>query len=76
MRMLRVFGPVHEIPNPEARVTISSQVTDKWGIPVAQLSGTTHPETLRIHQYINGRAEEWLRASGANGITSSKASLV
>ena len=67
-RLLRVFGPVHEIPNPEARVTIDPDVADRWGIPVPRLSGTVHPETLRVHAYMNRRAEEWLLASGASDI--------
>src|SRR6185503_19698830 len=45
-RVLRVTGPVQEIPNPEARVTIDPSVRDRLGIPVARLSGTTHPETV------------------------------
>ena len=68
IRLLRVFGPVHEIPNPEARVTVDPTVCDRWGIAVARLSGTVHPETLRVHAYMNQRAEEWLRASGARNI--------
>ncbi len=67
-RMLRVFGPVHEIPSPEARVGVDPDVRDRRGIPVARLSGTIHPETLRVHDYMNARAEEWLRASGAGDL--------
>src|SRR5690606_6149006 len=43
-RVMDVTGPVHEIPNPESRVTLST-ARDKWGIPVAKLSGVAHPET-------------------------------
>ncbi|HZM22933.1 MAG TPA: GMC family oxidoreductase, partial [Anaerolineales bacterium] len=46
-RVMRVTGPVQEIPNPEARVTIDPSVLDRWGIPVARLSGTAHMETVR-----------------------------
>jgi choline dehydrogenase-like flavoprotein len=74
-RMLRVVGPVQEIPNPEARVTVDPDVRDRWGIPVARLSGTIHPETLRVHVFMNARAEEWLRACGAEGVQSSPGSL-
>ena len=70
-RMLRVCGPVHEIPNPEARVSVDQDVRDRWGIPVARFSGAAHPETLRVHAYMNARAEEWLQASGAEGIPKS-----
>ncbi len=62
---MRVTGPVQEIPNPEARVTLDHAVRDRWGIPVAQLSGTTHPETVRTAAFMFERAREWLQASGA-----------
>jgi choline dehydrogenase-like flavoprotein len=64
-RVMRVAGPVQEIPSADARVSIDPSVRDSWGIPVARLSGTTHPETLRTAAFIQHRAEEWLRASGA-----------
>ena len=64
-RVMRVTGPVQEIPSPEARVTLDSAVRDRWGIPVARLSGTTHPETVRTAAHVFERAREWLQASGA-----------
>jgi choline dehydrogenase-like flavoprotein len=74
-RMLRVFGPVHDIPSPTARIEIDPNVRDRWGIPVVRISGATHPETLRVHAFMNARAEEWLRASGAKNIRSDAATL-
>jgi len=65
---LEVKGPVQEIPNPESRVTIAPDVRDKYGQPVARLSGTTHPETVRTAEFIRERAGEWLRAAGAKQI--------
>ncbi len=64
-RVLQVTGPTQDIPNPEARVTLDPDVRDKWGIPVARLSGTTHPETVRTSAFMREQAEKWLRASGA-----------
>ncbi len=64
-RTIQIQGPVQEIPSPESRVTVDPHVRDRWGIPVARLSGTTHPETVRTADYMRHRAEEWLRASGA-----------
>ncbi|UYO01391.1 MAG: GMC family oxidoreductase [Devosia sp.] len=64
-RVLRVTGPVHEIPNPQSRVTVANGVTDRFGLPVARLSGTIHPETLRTARFMQQRAFEWLDASGA-----------
>jgi choline dehydrogenase-like flavoprotein len=69
IRMLRVCGPVQEIPNPDSRVCVDGSVRDRWGIPVARLSGTIHPETQRVHAFLSARAEEWLQASGAAEIT-------
>jgi choline dehydrogenase-like flavoprotein len=67
-RVARVMGPVQEIPSPDARVTLDPQVRDRWGIPVARLSGATHPETVRTAEFMYARAQEWLAASGAQRI--------
>jgi choline dehydrogenase-like flavoprotein len=67
-RWVEIKGPVQDIPNPEARVTADVGVRDKWGLPVARLSGTTHPETLRTAEFMRERAIEWLEASGAKRI--------
>ena len=66
-RIHQIKGPVHEISNPECRVTISSR-TDKYGMPIAALGGTTHPETVRTATYLDEKAREWLRASGAKQV--------
>jgi choline dehydrogenase-like flavoprotein len=67
-RVIRVTGPVQEIPSPDARVTLDPAVRDRWGLAVARLSGTTHPETVRTAQFMHERAREWLRAAGATEI--------
>lgn len=64
-RVSDVKGPVQEIPHPDGRVQINPSVTDKYGIPVAHLSGTTHPETVRVANFMRERAVEWLEAAGA-----------
>lgn len=64
-RVIRVTGPVQEIPSPESRVTVDPKVRDRWGIPVARLSGATHPETVRTAAFMFERAEQWLKAAGA-----------
>jgi choline dehydrogenase-like flavoprotein len=64
-RVMRVTGPVQEIPSPEARVTLDPSVRDRWGMPVARLSGTTHTETVRTAAFMFERAHEWLLAAGA-----------
>lgn len=67
-RLLHVKGPVQEIPSPDARVTVDPTVRDHWGLPVARLSGTTHPETVRTAAFMFERAQEWLRTSGATRV--------
>jgi choline dehydrogenase-like flavoprotein len=58
-------GPVQEIPSPGARVSLDPEVRDRWGIPVARMSGVSHPETVRTAAYMFERAKEWAEASGA-----------
>ena len=75
LRGIDLRGPVQEIPSPNSRVTLDPQVRDRFGLPVARLSGTTHPETLRTAEFIRARAEDWLRAAGAERVWSSPMDL-
>ena len=67
-RITAVKGPVHEIPNPDCRVELDPNVRDRFGLPVARLSGVAHAETVRTTQFMNERAADWLRASGATRV--------
>lgn len=69
-RVFQICGPVQEIPHPDGRVTIDGAIRDKYGIPVARLSGTQHPETLRTAEFMRERAIEWMEASGAERVWS------
>lgn len=64
-RIAQIKGPVHEIPSPDCRVRLAEDVFDKYARPVAQLSGTTHPETVRTANHILGKADAWMQAAGA-----------
>ena len=75
-RVMHVRGPVQDIPNPEGRVTVDNAVRDKWGIPVARLSGTTHPATVEAAEFMRERGEEWLRASGCEQVWSAQPGLI
>ena len=75
-RVLHVRGPVQDIPNAEGRVTVDTTVRDKWGIPVARLSGTTHPATVAAAEFMRQRGEEWLRASGCEKVWSAQPGLM
>jgi len=74
--VMHLRGPVQDIPSPEGRVTIDKSVRDKWGIPVARLSGTTHPATVDAAEFMRHRAAEWLQASGCETIWSTQPGLV
>jgi choline dehydrogenase-like flavoprotein len=75
-RVLHVRGPVQDVPSPEARVTVDRAILDRSGIPVARLSGTTHPETVRAAQFMQRRGEEWLQASGCEKVWSYSPGLI
>ncbi|THF87677.1 hypothetical protein E7T09_00035 [Deinococcus sp. KSM4-11] len=67
-RLALVFGPVQEVPNPDARVTIDPGVRDALGIPVVRISGNIHPEDRRTAAFISAQAVEWVKASGATQV--------
>jgi choline dehydrogenase-like flavoprotein len=75
-RVMHVRGPVQDIPNPDGRVTVDTTVRDKWGIPVARLSGTTHPATVDTAEFMRERGGEWLRASGCEKVWSTRPGLI
>ena len=75
-RVMHVRGPVQEIPNPNARITVDDSIRDRWGISVARLSGTTHPTSVDAAEFMRERGEEWLRASGCDEVWSAQPGLV
>lgn len=74
-RVTQAMGPVQEIPHPDGRVTVDPTVRDKYGLPVARFSGTTHPETVKTSEFMRERAIEWIKASGAIKIWSARTGL-
>ena len=64
-RTARIMGPVQEMPNFEARVTVDSKIKDFWGIPVAALSGEVHPLDYEHCKFLSLKAEEILKEAGA-----------
>jgi hypothetical protein len=70
-----VMGPTQEIPHPHARVMLDERVKDRSGVPVARLSGSVHPETLRSARFLRARAGEWLKAAGGMQIESDGACI-
>ena len=64
-RTIIIMGPTQQIPTADARVTLDPDVKDKFGIPVARLSGNVHPHTFEIGEMQARRAETWLKEAGA-----------
>jgi choline dehydrogenase-like flavoprotein len=64
-RNIAVMGPTQPIPSADARVTLDPAVRDKWGMPVARISGNVHPHTFEIGLVQAQRAELWLKEAGA-----------
>lgn len=64
-RSVGIKGPGQELPVFDMRVEADPRVRDRWGIPVARLSGRRHPHDVEVGQFLAARAEEWLRAAGA-----------
>lgn len=68
LRTSQIQGPIQEIPNAESRVQLSKSVKDRFGMPVAYLSGSVHPESLRAAALLGEQAEKWLWAAGAREV--------
>lgn len=64
-RSIMVMGPTQEMPVLDSRVTLDPKVKDKFGIPVARLSGYKHAHTIEIANAMSVHAEKWLLAAGA-----------
>jgi len=64
-RSIGVMGPVQEMPVFTARVQVDPQVKDHWGIPVARLSGSRHPNDIVTGRFLASKAEAWLKEAGA-----------
>jgi len=64
-RSVSVQGPVQEMPVFESRVEVDPSVKDRWGIPVARLSGHRHEHDIEICKFMASKAEMWLLEAGA-----------
>jgi choline dehydrogenase-like flavoprotein len=64
-RIAGLHGPIQEMPNFNARVTVDESVKDFWGIPVVALSGERHKLDREHCKFLSGKAEEILKEAGA-----------
>jgi choline dehydrogenase-like flavoprotein len=58
-------GPIQEIPNFEARITVDPSVKDHWGIPVVAMSGERHSIDHEHCKWLSSKAEMILKEAGA-----------
>jgi choline dehydrogenase-like flavoprotein len=64
-RHMSVIGPVQEMPVFDCRVEVDPAVRDKWGIPVARISGRRHLHDLEVARFLSSKADAWLEEAGA-----------
>ena len=67
--MVRVVGPVQEIPVFDGRVMLDPKRKDYWGIPLLRSSGLKHPHDVEIGQFLSDKAEHLLKEIGAEQIS-------
>lgn len=72
---MRASGPllgtramVQEIPDASARVRLDPEVRDRWGMPVARVSGTANAASREAVDYLAPRCVEWLESAGGEDI--------
>lgn len=70
-RYLRLFAPAEDLPQFENRVEVSPTIKDKWGIPVARITHSFHPNDFRVWKFMRSKMIEMLAEAGAHDITGS-----
>jgi choline dehydrogenase-like flavoprotein len=64
-KVIKVHGPFQEIPRFDQRVEVDPSVRDFWGLPVARLLPSQIDLDTDACNYIAGKAEMWLKETGA-----------
>jgi choline dehydrogenase-like flavoprotein len=59
---------VHDMPQHENRVELDDTVVDAWGLPVARITLTPHPNDLAMGRFLIDRSAEILQAAGATSV--------
>jgi choline dehydrogenase-like flavoprotein len=47
-------------------ISLDPQAKDAWGLPAVRMTYQDHPQDLKLYKYFADRAEDLLKASGAN----------
>lgn len=58
------------LPTDDCYVSLDGKVKDKWNVPVAKMRLNAHPHDLVVGAYISKKAEEIMRAMGAENVYS------
>jgi choline dehydrogenase-like flavoprotein len=70
-RYIRLFAPAEDMPRFENRVEVSDGVRDRWGIPVARMTHSYHPNDLEVWRFFRDKMIDLLEEAGARDITPS-----
>ncbi|MEW5979720.1 MAG: GMC family oxidoreductase [Acidobacteriota bacterium] len=72
-KYIRLFAPAEDMPQFENRVEVSPMVRDVWGIPVARITHSFHPNDYRVFEFFMEKMTRVLQEAGAHDITASSA---
>lgn len=67
-RMLRIIGPIQQIPMYEARVILDETKRNWFGLPMLKAEGHQHPLTIKQAEIMADGAAEILQEAGAKTI--------
>jgi choline dehydrogenase-like flavoprotein len=65
-KLIKVHGPMQDIPRFDQHVEIDPDVRDFWGIPVARLIPSKIETDRESANFMSEKAEMWLKEAGAN----------
>jgi choline dehydrogenase-like flavoprotein len=65
-KVIKVHGPMQEIPRFDQQVEVDPDEKDFWGIPVARLLPSKIETDLEGGKFMSEKAELWLKEAGAN----------
>ena len=67
-RMLRIVGPIQQIPMYEARVVLDESQRNWFGLPMLKTEGHQHPLTIKQAEIMTDAAAAILREAGAKTV--------
>ena len=67
-RMIRVCGPIQQMPRWENRLVLNERRKDYWGLPLLKATGAEHPNDAKGRCFLSDRCADIIRACGAKSI--------